>query len=60
MERDFPSAWKSYCGLSKKAGSKRLTELVAEAGLRSPFEDGCMRFVAGEAEKILDRLEEQS
>ena len=59
MERDFPSAWKSYCGLSKKAGSKRLTELIAEAGLRSPFEDGCMRFVAGAAERILTGLEER-
>ena len=60
MEQDFQAAWKSYCDLSKKSGSERLTELVAEAGLRSPFADGCMQYVAEESAKILDQLENKA
>ena len=60
MEQEFQAAWKSYCDLSKKSGSERLTELVAEAGLRSPFADGCMQYIAEESAKILDQLENKA
>lgn len=59
MQTDFRAAWDSYCALAKKSGSVRLTELLAEAGLRSPFEDGCMQFVAEHAEAILNELTEE-
>ncbi len=56
MESDFAAAWQSYCALSKKAGSERLTELVDGAGLVSPFAEGCMRRVAEGCEAILAKL----
>lgn len=56
MEKDNAKAWESYIALSKKAGSERLTELVKSAGLKSPFEDGCIRSVTSGAEKILRSL----
>ncbi|MBR5519796.1 MAG: M3 family oligoendopeptidase [Clostridia bacterium] len=56
MESDFDAAWQSYCALSKKAGSARLTELVAEADLVSPFADGCMQKVAEGIAAILEKL----
>lgn len=60
MQTDFQSAWDSYCTLAKKSGSVRLTELLAEAGLRSPFEDGCMQYVAEHAEAILNDLTDKA
>ena len=56
MENDFAAAWQSYCALSKKAGSERLTELVDGAGLVSPFAEGCMQRVAEGCEAILKKL----
>ncbi len=56
MEEDRQAAWNSYLELSQKAGSKRLTELVKEAGLVSPFEDGCMQNVVDGSSEILNEL----
>jgi len=56
MEKDRPAAWESYIALSKKAGSERLTELVKEAGLKSPFEEGCLKTVTQGAGGILEKL----
>lgn len=56
MEKDGARAWDSYISLSKKAGSKRLTELIEEAGLMSPFEDDCIKAVANGAGRILKKL----
>ena len=39
--------------LVKKAGTRTFTQLVAEAGLRSPFEEGCLTEVAQEVERHL-------
>jgi M3 family oligoendopeptidase len=56
MEEDRKAAWESYLALSKKGGTKRLTDLIAEAGLKSPFEEGCMETIVAGAEKILKDL----
>ena len=56
MEKDKARAWESYIELSKKAGSKRLTELIEEAGLMSPFEEDCIKTVVDGAGNIFKRL----
>ena len=43
MDRDYNWAWESYLSLCRLSASKFFTELVGEAGLISPFEDGCIR-----------------
>ena len=53
METDRAAAWKSYVGLLKKAGTRTLTDIVAEAGLKSPFEPGCIDAIITGAKKIL-------
>ena len=59
METDRAAAWKSYLELLKKAGTKTLTDVVAEAGLKSPFDLDCFEMISGGAEKILAKLKEQ-
>jgi M3 family oligoendopeptidase len=53
MEDNKDAAWKSYIDLLKKAGTRRFTDLVAEAGLKSPFENGCMEHIVKGVEKLL-------
>ena len=42
---DHESAWADYVRLCEAGGSKSFLDLVALAGLRSPFEDGCLASV---------------
>jgi oligoendopeptidase F len=56
METDREAAWQSYIGLVKAAGTKKLTDLVAGAGLKSPFDDACMETVVAGAGKLLEKL----
>ncbi|KIL41422.1 oligoendopeptidase F [Gordoniibacillus kamchatkensis] len=51
-------AWNSYVELCKAGGSRSFTGLVALAGLRSPFEDGCVASVIGEIEAWLDGIDD--
>ena len=53
METNKTAAWKSYIDLLKKAGTRKLTDVVAEAGLKSPFENGCMDLIVKGAEELL-------
>ena len=56
MEDDRDAAWKSYIGLLKKAGTKKLTDVISEAGLKSPFESGCIEAIVSGAAEILSKL----
>jgi len=56
MESNKTAAWKSYIDLLVKAGTKKLTDLVAEAGLKSPFESGCAEGIAEGVEELLGKL----
>ncbi|CAG9620565.1 M3 family oligoendopeptidase [Sutcliffiella rhizosphaerae] len=53
-------AWESYLNLCKQGGSKSFTELVKVAGLRSPFEDGCVKSVVDEIEAYLNEVDDKS
>ena len=55
METDRAAAWKSYLELLKKAGTKKLTDVVHEAGLKSPFDPDCIDTIIGGVKKILEK-----
>lgn len=46
-------AWQSYVKLCKLGGSKSFLNLVQEAGLKSPFEDGTVKEVVDKVKKEL-------
>ncbi len=54
------TAWKSYLELCKQGGSKSFVNLVKFAGLRSPFEDGCVESVVGEIESYLNDVNDKA
>jgi len=56
MEKDRNAAFQSYLELLRKAGTRKFTDLVAEAGLKSPFEPGCIDSIIGGASDILAAL----
>jgi len=56
METNKEAAWKSYIDLLEKAGKRTFTEIVAEAGLKSPFESGCMETIVSGADALLAKL----
>jgi len=56
MESNKKAAWSSYIDLLKKAGTRKLTDVVAEAGLKSPFESGCMETLTAGVEELLAKL----
>lgn len=53
MDTDFTKAWETYLAFSEKGGTMTFVELVATAGLLSPFADGTMKKVAQIANRIL-------
>ncbi len=54
--RDYDDAFKRYVALSRKGGSEVFTDLLAEAGLRSPFEPGALKGFAEEIEAVLNEI----
>lgn len=53
-------AWNDYLHLCKLGGSKKFTDLVAEANLISPFEDGCVESVVGSIEDWLNQVDDKA
>ncbi|MEK3734436.1 MULTISPECIES: M3 family oligoendopeptidase [Paenibacillus] len=60
MHEDREAAWADYLHLCRLGGSKSFTELVKEAGLISPFEDGCVTSVIGSIESWLDSVDDKA
>jgi M3 family oligoendopeptidase len=56
METDFDAAWKSYIELMKKAGTLTFTEIISQAGLKSPFDPECMESIVIGVSKLLKKL----
>jgi M3 family oligoendopeptidase len=52
---DFRAAWDKYVQFVDFAGTKTFTDLVAGAGLQSPFTEGCLKTVASAAVEWLDK-----
>ncbi len=52
-DRDFNEAWSKYLQFTKSAGINDFTTTLKQAGLKSPFEDGCVEFVVNGLEEYL-------
>ncbi|REK71864.1 M3 family oligoendopeptidase [Paenibacillus paeoniae] len=60
MHENRHAAWADYLNLCKLGGSLSFTELVDEAGLVSPFEDGCVTSVIGTIDSWLNAVDDES
>ena len=56
-QQDSEKAWKDYVNICKAGGSKSFTKLVALAGLKLPFDDGCLEDVVEHVSKWLDKVD---
>lgn len=56
---NFEAAWKDYVHLCGLGGSLPFNQLVKEAGLISPFEDGCVESVIGTIEGYLNSVDDE-
>lgn len=54
MTENFKDAWANYLTLCKQGGTLKFTELIKEAGLKSPFEDGCIKDMVKGIEELLE------
>lgn len=54
MQQNFNNAWTDYVKLCKLGGSKPFLELVAKAGLHSPFEESTIKNTLEQIEKWLN------
>ena len=57
MQTDRAAAWQRYLGLVKLAGTRTFTELVASAGLDTPFGDDALRTVSAAALRWLEQVD---
>lgn len=55
-----PNTWKDYLHICQIGGTKSFTEIVKEANLISPFEDGCLASVIGAIDQWLDNVDDTS
>ncbi len=51
MDQDFDAAWADYVKLCNLSARDFYVNVIREAGLRVPFEDGCMEALVPELEK---------
>jgi oligoendopeptidase F len=51
---DMAEAMQSYVALCQRGGAAPFRQLAASAGLVSPFQEGCLREVVGQARQFLD------
>jgi len=54
--KDYDSAFAAYLKFTSHGGSAFFTDMLKEAGIRSPFEDGALAEVAAESERVLIEL----
>lgn len=57
LQKDKTLAWERYMAYTGQGGSKVFTELLASAGLESPFEESCLRNVCEYAAEWLSRYD---
>ncbi len=60
MQEKDPNAFSDYLHLCSLGGTLSFTKLVKEANLIVPFEDGCLKDIAVEAEKFLDSFDDST
>ena len=57
IQENEANAWKHYMAYTKQGGSRTFTELLKHAGLKTPFEEDCLRTVCEAAKKWLDSFD---
>ncbi len=57
IQEDRQAAWDCYMTYTKMGGSKTFTELLAAAGLPSPFDETCLRDVCAAAKDWLEAFD---
>ena len=55
-QEDYDDAFARYLRLSRQGGEKVWTDLLEEAGFRSPFTSGALKELAGRVEELLHGL----
>ena len=58
-QKDYKDAFRRYVRFLSQGGEKVFTDLLQEAGLRSPFQAGALQQVARESEALLRQLEQE-
>ena len=54
--QDYDDAFQRYLQLSQKGGAEVFTDLLTQAGLKSPFEPGALKDMAGQIEQVLNEI----
>ena len=57
MQKDQKDAWAHYMAYARQGGSRTFTELLSHAGLKSPFDEACLRQVCDTARDWLDHFD---
>lgn len=60
LHENYEAAWADYLKLCQVGGSKSFVELVKYAGLKSPFEDGCVASVVSDIENWLNSVDDKA
>ena len=57
IQKDPDDAWKHYMAYTKQGGSRTFTVLLKYAGLKSPFDEECLKEICEAAKKWLDGVD---
>ncbi len=58
MEHNREDAWQDYLRICNIGGTKSFLEIVKEARLKSPFEDGCVSSVVDEIKSYMNSIDD--
>ena len=57
LQKDEKEAWERYMDYTKQGGTRTFTELLKHAGLKTPFDEECLKEVCETADKWLDEFD---
>ena len=57
LQKDEKAAWERYMAYTVQGGSRTFTELLKHAGLKTPFDEDCLKTVCEAAKKWLDEFD---
>ena len=60
MREDRKSSWQDYLNICKIGGTKSFLDIVKEANLISPFEEGCVSSVIGTINAYLESIDDKN
>ncbi len=60
MREDRKSGWQDYLNICKIGGTKSFLDIVKEANLISPFEEGCVSSVIGTINAYLESIDDKN